>query len=145
MKSFPENILTFIKDNKVASISFVDTDGKPYSINAFYVLDEDAQLLIFKSSPGTRHHEMIKENTSVSGTILPMELSVMKIQGIQFTGTIINQVTANSFGISAKYYVKYPVGLTIPGYMWAVKLNYLKFTDNTAGFGNKTIWQKETD
>jgi uncharacterized protein YhbP (UPF0306 family) len=32
------------------------------------------------------------------------------------------------------------MSIAVMGYIWAVKLNYLKFTDNTLGFGNKTTW-----
>lgn len=140
MNPIPDHIKEFLHQNKVASISFIDAENKPYSINAFFVFNEEKQILIFKSSPGTKHHQFIIENAFVSGTVLPEQLDLLKIRGIQFTGQVIDNKIANSFSISAEYYKKYPVGLAIPGYIWAVKLDFLKFTDNTMGFGHKTIW-----
>jgi uncharacterized protein YhbP (UPF0306 family) len=143
MKVISRNIINFLDANKIASIGFVDIENKPYCINCFYLFDEPSLTLVFKSSLGTRHHSLIKENISIAGTILPNAIDFLKIKGIQFTGKLIGVTKINRLGLSAKYIKKFPMSLAINGYVWAVKLEFIKLTDSSLGFGNKTIWNSE--
>lgn len=141
MNPISKNISEFLNDNKIATVCFVDNEGKPYCINCFYVYDEKSLLLIFKSSVGTTHHNFIKPDTHVAGTILPGTIDFLKIKGIQFNGKLVDEKHIGNLELSSKYTKKFPISLAIPGYVWGVKLNYIKFTDNTLGFGNKNIWE----
>jgi uncharacterized protein YhbP (UPF0306 family) len=145
MKPIPDTIKTFLSSNKVATVCFVDEHNNPYCINCFFVFDEEHNILIFKSSAGTTHQNFIKPMACVSGTILPDALDVLKIKGIQFVGKLVDKQEEESFKLNSKYLKKYPMSLAILGYIWAVKLDYVKFTDNTLGFGNKTIWKADKD
>jgi uncharacterized protein YhbP (UPF0306 family) len=141
MNSIPQNVTDFIKLNQVASVAFLDKDKmSPYCISAFYAFNETNALLLFKSSEGTAHHHFIMEKGLVSGTILPTNLDKMNIKGIQFTGYITDNETINTFANTALYYKKYPIGLTISGYIWGIQLQTIKFTDNAISFGHKTLW-----
>ena len=143
MKAIQDNIKTFLGSNKVATVCFVDEHHHPYSINCFYVFDEEHHILIFKSSAGTTHQNLIKPKACISGTILPDTLDVLKIKGIQFIGKVVDKQEVESLKFNSTYLKTYPMSLAILGYVWAVKLDYIKFTDNTLGFGNKTIWNAE--
>ena len=99
--------------------------------------------LTFQSSTGITHQTFIKPMACVSGTILPGTLDVLKIKGIQFIGKLADKQEVESFKLNLKYLKKYPMSLAILGYIWAVKLDFVKFTDNTLGFGNKTIWKAD--
>lgn len=143
MKEIQENIKKFINSNRVASICFNDGEGKPYCISCFFVYNEENSVLIFKSSFGSGHDKLVQTTAAVAGTILPEKFDVLKIRGIQFTGQILEGNNPNVLAFTSQYYKKYPTGLVMPGYIWAVKLNYIKFTDNTLGFGNKSIWRHE--
>jgi uncharacterized protein YhbP (UPF0306 family) len=145
MKNIQDTIKGFLIHNKVAAVCFVDEDNKPYCINCFYVFDDEKNILIFKSSTGTIHHNLIKPIACVSGTILPETLDVLKLKGIQFIGKIIDKKEVENLKLNSKYLKKYPMSLAIIGYVWAVRLDYLKLTDNTLGFGNKIIWKADKD
>lgn len=136
----PEEIQKFLKENQVATLCFSDEEKNPYCINCFYVFDEENVILIFKSSPGTNHHMMIKPGRKVAGTILPMKVDVLKLKGIQFTAEILNEEHLTSFHTSTTYYKKNPFALAVPGYIWAVRLLDMKFTDNSVVFAKKTVW-----
>lgn len=140
MNKIQNNILEFLNSNKVSTVCFVDAQGKPYCINCFYKFDDESNCLIFKSSFGATHDSLIKPTSDISGTILPDAINVLKLQGIQFCGTLLDKTEIDAYALSTKYAKKYPMSLTMTGYVWAVKINYMKFTDNTMGFGNKTIW-----
>jgi len=137
------SILEFLKENKISSICFVDKEGKPYCVNCFYLYDEENKVLIFKSSFGTTHDAFILPDSSVAGTILPDSVDVLKIKGIQFSGKILSKTDVDKFKLSSQYTKKYPFSLTMPGYIWAVSLELIKFTNNTLGFGNKAIWNRD--
>jgi len=141
MEPISKNISEFINNNKIATLCFTDTEGNPYCINCFYAFDETTQSLILKSSVGTKHQNFIKAKTKIAGTILPKTIDLLKIKGLQFTGNLLEEKQINDLSLSLIYIKKFPFSLAIPGYIWAVNLEYLKFTDNTTGFGKKTIWQ----
>jgi uncharacterized protein YhbP (UPF0306 family) len=140
MKVLPENIKDFILANQIASVCFVDENKLPYCINCFFAVDKENKLIVFKSSTGTRHHNHTIEKTQIAGTILPEKIEKLKIRGVQFTATILSNEELISFNCSATYYKQYPFALAMPGYIWGAKFEFIKFTDNTLGFGNKTIW-----
>lgn len=137
-----KSIIEFLQHNKVASICFVDKENHPYCINCFYFFDDDNGILVFKSSYGTTHDSLVLSHAKVAGTILPDSLDPLKIKGIQFTGLIMDKLLPDTFKLSAHYTKKYPLSLTMPGYIWAVRLEFIKFTNNTLGFGNKTLWKR---
>ncbi|MCC6372786.1 MAG: hypothetical protein IT236_17410 [Bacteroidia bacterium] len=142
MKPIQKNISDFISENKVANICFVDKDGRPYCISCFYVFDELAQALVFKSSYGTTHDAFVKSGASVAGTVIPEAINVLTLKGIQFNGTLLDNSEIEKLKLSTLYIKSFPMSLAMPGYHWAVKLSFLKYTDNSVGFGNKTLWNE---
>lgn len=141
MKPISKKISEFLNENKIATLCFSDAEGDPYCINCFYAFDENSRSLILKSSVGTKHYNFLKANAKLAGTILPNEVDLLKLKGLQFTGKLLEEKQINALSLSSIYIKKYPFSLAIPGYIWAVTFGYLKFTDNTMGFGKKTIWQ----
>lgn len=141
MTPIQDNIKEFIKTNSVATICVSDSKNAPHCFSCFYEFIEDTNLLVFKSSYGTQHEIEVQTVSTISGTVLPDQLDALKIRGIQFNGSTIskNEITAT---ITAAYYKKYPLGLVMVGYVWAIQLEYIKFTDNTLIFSQKTIWAK---
>jgi uncharacterized protein YhbP (UPF0306 family) len=77
---------------------------------------------------------------SIAGTILPLTINIFKLKGIQFVGEIMNESEIESFKLKSKYLRKNPLSLAMPGYIWAIKLTFVKYTDTTLGNGNKTTW-----
>ncbi len=130
----------FLGANKVSTVCFINAEGKPYCINCFYVFDEGTTTLVFKSSYGTSHDALVKAGADVAGTIVPDEINVMSLKGIQFTGILLDKKEIDECKLGTQYIKSFPMSLAMPGYVWAVKLKHLKYTDNTLGFGNKTLW-----
>ena len=141
----PENSVKYLTDNKIATVCFVDENHKPYCINCFYAFDTQNYCLIMKSSKGTHHENMMKDSAAVSGTILPETIDTIQLKGMQFTGHLMSQEAIENLHLKSRYLKKFPMSLAIKGYIWAVKLEFLKHTDNTFGFGNKKIWSLEKE
>ncbi|MEO8759469.1 MAG: hypothetical protein ABI388_00830 [Bacteroidia bacterium] len=143
MADLNEKVVSFLKNNKVATVCFVTTDNMPYCINCFYAYDEKNNMLVFKSSFGTSHDTFIKPDAPVSGTILPNSVSLLNAKGIQFSGKLINPTEIDYLKLPSLYTKNYVMSLAMLGYIWAVRLEFIKYTDNSLGFGNKIIWHLE--
>ena len=137
-----ESIRKFILENKVANICFVCEDGTPYCISCFYAFDEKNNLLVLKSSTGTSHDTVSFKGDPLAGTIIPEQIEVMNLQGIQFQGRTIRKESLDNWNIATTYYGKFPFAMAMPGYLWAIELNDIKFTDNKKAFGTKIKWKK---
>ena len=142
MNILHKSIIDFLNKNQIATVCFTNELHQPYCINCFYAFSEDSVTLIFKSSYGTSHDTYIKNNTPIAGTIISNRIHLTKLQGIQFTGKLLDEHEINNKRLNFSYIKKIPLSITIPGYFWGVTLEYIKFTDNTLGIGNKTTWNK---
>jgi|SRR5215203_5047883 len=134
-------IIQFIDSQKAASICCLDAEHHPYCFTVFFAFDAGRQLLFYKSSAGTYHGHVTEEGSRVAGTILPDKLNTLAIKGVQFTGTIIAPGDPLSHA-AAVYYARFPFALAMPGDLWTVQVETVKFTDNTAAFGKKTLWKR---
>lgn len=135
-----KSIAQFIEKQKSCTLCCVDEAGKPYCFSCFYVFNAEHGLLYFKSSPNSKHCGIIKNSPFVAGTILPDKLNVLVIKGIQFEGIVL---PSNHFLIeqaSSFYHRKNPAAMAISGDIWIVKIENIKMTDSTLGFGKKITW-----
>lgn len=131
-----KRITDFMNDQRVASICCIDNDGKPYCFSCFYALDEETQMLYFKTSSNTYHAPLLVNHPNIAGTIQPDKLNPLAIKGIQFNGVVVHGDHASSV-----YHRKYPFALAMSGEVWAIQLQYIKMTDNSLGFGKKITWE----
>jgi len=139
MKPIQDNIREFLLENKTASISVI-ADGRPYSVICFYFFDPQHKVFIFKSSEGCYHKDYLSKVTEVSGTVLPDRSELFKMKGIQFAGKSLSPAEVDGLELGKLYNSKFTFARMLPGYFWAIRPDYIKFTDNTAGFGKKTLW-----
>lgn len=131
-------IIRFLQGQSCATVCCVNEQGKPWCFNCFYAFNEAKGLLYFKSSSNSYHSNLLKNNTSIAGTILPDILNILLTKGLQFEGKIIEQT--NDDELFKNYYKKHPMALAMPGDLWTIFLNTIKMTDSTLGFGKKISW-----
>lgn len=135
-------IRKFVAQNLTLTLA-TSTEGFPYCCSLFYAFDEIEGLFYFMSSPDSRHTKEMVINPHVSGTILNGEQSVLRLQGIQFSGEAFllnNDVEADARKV---YLKKFPIARLNPSELWCVRIDWIKMTDNTLGFGTKLIWERE--
>lgn len=137
------SIVEFIENQTVATICCVDEAGNPYCFNSFYSFDSNKSCLYIKSSAmGTHHGPIIQKNPDIAGTIVMDELHKIQVKGIQFTG----KITKNDlFNVAAAmhYHTRHPMAMAVPGELWTIQLQSVKYTDNSMGFGSKVHWEAE--
>jgi uncharacterized protein len=134
-------IVNFIKNNTVLTIA-TSVKELPYCANCFYVFDEKKQVLIFLSDQATNHIQQALQNTTIAGTINNGVTDVEQIQGVQFAGQFIHPSEFQQVEFYQRYYEKYPFAKNMKAPIWGIKLDWIKMTDNTLGFGSKIEWSR---
>lgn len=143
MENMDSHIVSFMQAQTAATICCIDDHHRPYCFNAFYAFDESKATIYFKSQLMKTHHgPLLSEREHVSGTIVPDELDKVLVKGIQFVGRVQKN---DIFDIQSAmhYHTRHPMAMAVPGEMWTIHVDYIKFTDNAMGFGHKLIWQRE--
>ncbi|MBL0181441.1 MAG: pyridoxamine 5'-phosphate oxidase family protein [Chitinophagaceae bacterium] len=136
-------ITDYIKEQTCASVCCVDELGQPYCFSCFYIYNSDEGLLYYKSSLSTQHSLILSKNPAVAGTILPDKLSKLHVRGLQFEGTLLPFDHPAASAAASYYHRKNPMALAIPGEVWTIQVNSVKFTDSSLGFGKKLSWSRE--
>lgn len=142
-ESIHPHISLFLEKQTVASVCCVDEQGNPYCFSCFYVFNSREAALYFKSSPSAHHSPILLKNPVVAGTVLPDKLNILQVKGIQFEGELLPADHLLAKKAAASYYKKNPAAVVIPGEIWTIQVNHIKFTDNTLGFGTKISWYRE--
>nr|WP_321980328.1 pyridoxamine 5'-phosphate oxidase family protein [uncultured Cohaesibacter sp.] len=137
-----EKIWLFIKNNHVSSISTLNS-ASLWAANLFYVFDSDGFCLFVMSDHSTRHVQEWTANDRVAGTISGQESNVSKLRGVQFTGTVKLLKGEEKKRAFRCYTRSFPIALAHSSPLWGISLDYVKFTDNTLGFGKKLTWTRQ--
>ncbi|MFT4525307.1 MAG: hypothetical protein ACI9FU_000502 [Granulosicoccus sp.] len=136
------SIIKFLTERKVMSLA-TSINDQPYCAHCFFAFDSENNCLLFLSDENTRHISEAVQNQKVGGTINAENVSVAKLQGIQFTGHFIQPDSEVQKQMYEVYYSKHPFARAKPAPIWAIELHTMKMTDNTLGFGTKHHWSKE--
>jgi len=142
-ESIHPNISLFLEKQTSASVCCIDEQGNPYCFSCFYVFNSGDGILYFKSSVSAHHSSILLKNPAVAGTVLPDKLNTLQVKGIQFEGELLPVDHLLAKKAAASYYKKNPAAVVIPGEIWTIQINHIKFTDNTLGFGTKIPWNRE--
>lgn len=119
----------------------------PYSCACFYVFE--FPFLLFASDPGTRHGQEIVANPGVAVAVHDNVRDVAAIKGVQATG-ICRNLDADPYPPAAVvelrelYLQQFPEARELDPVFWSVRLDFLKYTDNSVRFGYKLVWPKDS-
>ena len=120
----------------------IDENSMPYCFSCFYVYNNNDHLLYYKSSNDTRHSILLMKNPHVAGTILPDKLQKLLVKGVQLEGLLLAEQDPLAQNAAAQYYLKIPMALAIPGFVWTIRIDQIKMTDSSLGFGKKIYWNR---
>jgi uncharacterized protein YhbP (UPF0306 family) len=81
----------------------------------------------------------VAQNHHVAGTVALETKTVGKIQGIQFAG-VMEQCPED---LKKLYFETFPYARVMNPTLWSIRLDEVKMTDNTLGFGKKVTWKRE--
>ncbi|WP_415249862.1 hypothetical protein [Sulfurimonas sp.] len=119
-------------------LSLATSSAEDLSVcSLFYSYIKEETSFIVASSDDTTHIKHTKKNNSVAGNILLETKTVGKIQGVQFSGSII---LLEEKSLANHYFKDFPYALALNPKLWQIKVTSFKMTDNRLGFGKKLIW-----
>ncbi|HDG1677456.1 TPA: YhbP family protein [Kluyvera ascorbata] len=121
----------------------VAKEGELWCANAFYVYDPQRVAFYLLSEETTRHGQMTGQQAPVAGTINGQPKTVALIRGVQFKGEIRLLSGEEAEEKRALYVKRFPVARMLSAPVWELRLDELKFTDNTLGFGKKLHWLRD--
>ena len=133
-----KRIIDFIRRHHVLTLA-TSVEGEPYCAACFYAYDKERNRIVFTSDDSTRHAQQMLENAKVAVGITLETRIVGKVQGVQICG-----VASRGNDEDKRLYIKrFPYAALAPLNIWAVEPTFIKFTDNTLGFGKKLIWSNQ--
>jgi uncharacterized protein YhbP (UPF0306 family) len=141
MQTPDPKITTFLKKHHVLALATVSGD-QPWVANCFYAFQEEQMSFVFTSGYDTRHIREAMQNQKVAGNIV-LETSIIgKIQGIQFSGTLVIAEGEELKKASSSYLKRFPFAALMDTTLWILQIDFLKMTDNRLGFGKKLVWER---
>lgn len=134
-----KRIVDFIKRHHVLTLATASCESEPYCAACFYAYDKERNRIVFTSDDTTRHAKQMLENAKVAIGITLETRIVGKVQGVQICGIAMR----GDDGDKRLYIKRFPYAAVAPLNIWAVEPTFVKFTDNTLGFGKKLIWNSQ--
>lgn len=134
-----QNIIDFLTEKHIVSFS-VFTPNDHWSAICFYAFDKENNRLILQTKPNTRHGQLIQQNCHITGTIIHESNNIASLRGIQFNGNIYPIKTEEKQTALSLYYKRFPYAKLMSSEVWEIQLKEVKFVDNRAVFGRKTLW-----
>jgi len=125
-------ITAFLKKHHLLTLATCKAN-LPYCASCFYAFVQESATFVIATDAKTRHGHEALENEQVAGVVALETKMVGKIQGDQFTGVF---KAANEAEKKA-YFKRFPYAIAMTPSLWSIEIGYLKFTDNTLGFGKK--------
>ncbi|EGT6433601.1 YhbP family protein [Salmonella enterica subsp. enterica serovar Agona] len=119
-------------------------EGELWCANAFYLFDAQNVALYLLTDDKTRHAQMSGACAPVAGTVNGQPKTVARIRGVQFKGEIRRLEGQESDAARKAYLRRFPVARVLPAPVWEIRLDEIKFTDNTLGFGKKLHWLRDS-
>jgi hypothetical protein len=132
-----EKIERFIGEHHLLSLASMG--DRLWCCSMFYAYDPQSISFIVASEERTEHMSNVARDSNVAGTVALETKTVGKIQGIQFSG-VMAKAEAKAYEL---YFGAFPYARIMSPTLWVIRLDEVKMTDNTLGFGKKIIWKRE--
>ncbi|DAB39165.1 MAG: hypothetical protein A2023_02370 [Sulfuricurvum sp. GWF2_44_89] len=131
-----EKIERFIGEHHLLSLATIGE--RLWCCSMFYAYDPETISFIVASDETTEHMNNILQNPYIAGTVALETKTVGKIQGIQFSG-VMAQAETKGYDL---YFKAFPYARIMNPTLWEIRLDEVKMTDNTLGFGKKVTWKR---
>lgn len=137
-------IISFLESQEIATVCYLDAKNQPSCFSCYFAFNSFTKCIIFKTSSNATHSQLLKMNAQVSGTIHANNLSKINTKGIQFKG-IAAEIEANNNNKDISiYYKKFPMAFPIPGCIWIISIEELKYTNKKLNIGNTLFWKNDS-
>lgn len=132
-------IIRYLKKQHVLSLCCRD-DNALWCANCFYVFDETRMVFWLMTETKTRHGTLMTQQPQIAGTVSGQTKTVMLIKGIQYRGEAQRLDGERERLARAAYCQRFPMARAVSAPVWEIRIDEIKMTDNTLGFGKKLQW-----
>ena len=136
-----ERIPRFLKKHHVLTLA-TTVDNRPHCANLFYAWLEPEQAFVFTSSLDTKHARDALTHSEVAASVVLETRVVGNVQGVQIRGEMYRPEGELLYRAKARYLRRFPYAAVMDLELWLLEPKWLKFSDNTLGFGKKLIWER---
>ncbi|MGD9969213.1 MAG: pyridoxamine 5'-phosphate oxidase family protein [Sulfuricurvum sp.] len=133
-----ESIKKFLDEHHLLSLA--TSCERLWCCSMFYAYLDDEVAFVVASDPQTEHMLNVSVNPLVAGTVALETKTVGKIRGIQFAGEMLKAESLDG----GAYFERFPYARVMNPTLWKIRLDEIKMTDNTLGFGKKLIWKRDS-
>lgn len=119
-------------------LSLATSGARLWCCSMFYTYDHETVSFIVASDETTEHMRNLASYATVAGTVALETKTIGKIQGIQFAGVMERCPDT----LKNCYFEAFPYARIMNPTLWIIRLDEVKMTDNTLGFGKKIIWKR---
>ncbi len=143
------HLRAFLQAHNTLTLATVGPDGRPHACALFYATD-DALTLYFLSDPNTAHARHIGSGAAVAATIEANNQDWRSIRGVQLHGFARPcNPGEEERKASAVYAARFPfigraeslAGPLARARYYQITPSWIRFIDNTRGFGFKEEWR----
>lgn len=136
-----QHCLDYLNTQHVLTLCAHDSE-QIWAANCFYVLDAENIGFWLMTEVDSLHGGLMSSCPQVAGTVSDQTESISELKGIQFRGEIILAQDEDYFvGLDA-YQQRFPIAKKKVAPLWLLRIDQLKMTDNSLGFGHKLHWQR---
>ncbi|MBK1624483.1 hypothetical protein CKO32_13030 [Afifella marina DSM 2698] len=120
------------------------SDGEEvWAANCFYLWLPRSASFVILTDGSTRHAVMMQARRDVAGCVSGQPEKVEDIKGVQFSARATCLPDASARAVRALYEERFPVASKMPAPVWLLAADFLKYTDNSLGFGTKILWSRK--
>lgn len=123
----------------------VGGNSELWCASCFYTYDETEVAFYIMTETSTRHGEIMLRSPAVAGTIAGQPKTVMLIKGVQFSGQATQLQGEEAVAARERYTQRFPIARGASSPIWRLRIDALKMTDNTLGFGTKRHWHRHEE
>ncbi|MXP66422.1 YhbP family protein [Pantoea sp. Nvir] len=136
------HLVRYLKKQHVLSLC-CHSASDLWCANCFYIFGEVRMVFWLMTEHHTRHGILLQSNSQVAGTVNSQPKTVLLIKGIQYSGTIVSLKGDTEEQVRRLYQKYFSVAHKVSAPLWEIRLDKIKMTDNSLGFGKKIFWQRE--
>lgn len=134
-------ITEFICAQRIATICYVN-NGIPYCFNCMYAYIPELEKLIFKSSKSSEHALVLQNEDRIAGTIYQASQNGFNNTGLQLLARIETE-NKNNKNAEITYYHRFPAARLMPGQLFILSLDEVKFSRAIYGTKKKVYGKKD--
>ena len=137
-----ERIVRFLKKHHVLTLATAGEGGTLHCSNLFYAWLEEERAFVFTSSLDTKHAQDALRRPEVAASVVLETRVVGNVQGVQLRGVMFRPEDERLQKAKKRYLRRFPYAAVMDLELWLLEATWLKFTDNTLGFGKKLVWER---